>query len=99
MRLDEILLKGLIQWFLSYVSGFTSQEPEKNRMFKTKIEHTMIVCHEIGQLGQEMHLDQDGIILARIMDSFMMSAASSRCGALAPSRIEFPWTMANLANG
>ncbi len=70
MRLDEILLKGLIQWFLSYVSGFTSQEPEKNRMFKTKIEHTMIVCHEIGQLGQEMHLDQDGIVLARIMGLF-----------------------------
>ena len=70
MRLDEILLKELRQWFLGYVSGFTSQEPEKNRMFKTKIEHTMIVCHEIGQLGQEMHLDQDGIILARIMGLF-----------------------------
>ncbi len=70
MRLDEVLLKELIQWFLSYVSGFSSQEPEKNKMFKTKIEHTMVVCREIGQLGQEMHLDQDGIILARIMGLF-----------------------------
>jgi len=70
MQLDEILLEELIQWFLSYVSGFTSPEPEKNRMFTAKKEHTVIVCREIGQMGREMHLDRDGIILARIMGLF-----------------------------
>lgn len=63
-------MKELIQWFLNYASMFTSPEPEKEKMFAVKKEHSMIVCHEIGQLGQEMHLDQDAIILARIMGLF-----------------------------
>jgi hypothetical protein len=70
MRLNGILLKEYIQWFLNYVSGFTSPEPEKNAMFTKKKEHALVVCREIGRLGQDMNLDRDGIVLARIMGLF-----------------------------
>ncbi len=57
-------LEQLKDWFTVYVRSFCHGEPLQQRNFLLKQEHTLRVCEEIMDLGDEIGLQEDELILA-----------------------------------
>jgi HD superfamily phosphohydrolase YqeK len=53
----------LKEWFEAYADGFAGRAV-KPEGYQLKKHHTFRVCREIVELGQELGLDQDGLLLA-----------------------------------
>ncbi|GAK59709.1 metal-dependent phosphohydrolase, HD subdomain [Candidatus Vecturithrix granuli] len=63
-------LEALRQRFETYVGMFTSNNPEIQRNMDLKQEHTLRVCWEIRQLGEQLNLDTSDLYLAEVMALF-----------------------------
>lgn len=63
-------LEALRQRFATYVGLFTSDNPQVQRNMDLKYEHTLRVCREIVQLGQQLDLQPSDLYLAEVMALF-----------------------------
>jgi hypothetical protein len=57
-------LQQMKEWFTAYVRSFCHGEPQQQRNFLLKQEHTLRVCEEIVDLGGEIGLQEDELVLA-----------------------------------
>jgi hypothetical protein len=64
-------LEALRQRFATYVGLFTSDNPQIQRNMDLKYEHTLRVCREIVQLGEQLNLEPPDLYLAEVMPCFM----------------------------
>lgn len=63
-------LEALKERFADYVRTFHSDHPEIQRNMDLKQEHTLRVCREIVQLGQQLELQPSDLYLAEVMALF-----------------------------
>ena len=56
--MDKYLYESLNNYFINYVKGFYTEDEEANFNLKLKEEHTMRVCTNITDVGNEIGLDE-----------------------------------------
>ncbi len=60
-------LTDLKNWFANYVHTFQYNEPEKQQNIDLKEDHTLRVCKEISNIGNQLGLNNDQLRLAEII--------------------------------
>ena len=68
--IEPEIIQSLKTWFNEYVAGFVSEEPEIQRNFDLKREHTYRVCDDILDIGRRLRLDDQYLRIAEITALF-----------------------------
>ena len=67
ISISEESLTDLKNWFTNYVHTFQYNEPEKQQNIDLKKDHTLRVCKEISNIGNQLGLNDDQLRLAEII--------------------------------
>jgi len=68
--MDKSLVAYLKKWFHSYVKSYQSDDPERQRNFDLKEDHTRRVCRQITEIGRDLGLNEDERYFSEIIALF-----------------------------
>ena len=68
--MDRSTVEHLKTWFHAYVKSYETDDPERQRNFDLKEEHTLRVCREIKKIGRGLGLNEDEQCFSEVIALF-----------------------------
>ncbi len=68
--MDKLFVTYLKEWFYSYVKSYQSDDPERQRNFDLKEDHTRRVCRQITEIGRDLGLNEEEQRISEIIALF-----------------------------